>query len=343
MNDALSNIDFSKTIVFSDLHYGLRNNSRDHNATCENFIKWMIEEAKIWGTKTCIFAGDYHHSRSAINISTLNYSVSGLKLLNDYFDNIIFLIGNHDIFYRDKLEIHSLPYIENYDNIHLIDKITVINDIAFVPWLVGDDWKQVQYINAKYMFGHFELPNFKMNSLASMPDTGMLNKSHFAGKEQVFSGHFHKRQNQDYVWYIGNCFPHDYSDAWDEDNRGIMFWEPGVTPTFKSFPDSPKYRQLTLSQVLTDPAQYIDKNTYARIVIDIQINYEEANFIKELFENELQAKSVHLITKRIDELDINENVEINFESVDSIVISHLQSIESTTIDKFELITIYQGI
>jgi hypothetical protein len=339
----LADIDFSKTIVFGDIHYGLRNNSRDHNATCENFIKWTIDEAKEWGAKTCIFVGDFHHVRSAINISTLNYSVSGLKLLSEYFDHTVFLIGNHDLFYRDKIEIHSIPYIDQFKNIHLIDRITEVNDIAFVPWLMGDDWKQVQHIKSPYIFGHFELPSFKMNAMIEMVDLGMLNKSHFIGKKQVFSGHFHKRQNQGIIWYIGNCFPHDYSDAGDEDNRGIMYWEPGLDPKFKSFPGSPKYRVLTLSQVMSDPTRYIDENTYARISIDVAINYEEANFIKELFETELKAKSVHLITKRIDELDVDENANINFESVDSIVISHLQSIESNTVDRQELINIYQSI
>ena len=338
----MKNIDFSKTIVMTDLHYGLRNNSRDHNTTCEEFLKWLIKEAKAWGTKTCIFAGDFHHVRSTINISTLNYSVSGLKLLNDYFDNVIFLLGNHDMFYRDKYEIHSLPYIDQFPNIRLIDKITEIGDVAFVPWLVGDDWKRVKDIKSPYMFGHFELPSFKMNAIIDMPDHGLLNISHFANQKQVFSGHFHKRQNKGTIWYIGNCFPHDYSDAWDDD-RGIMFWEPGKTPTFKAFPNAPKYRTLTLSQVLTDPSKYIDQYTYARITIDVNINYEESNFMKEMFENELQAKNVSMITKRADELNIDENIDINFESVDTIVLTHLQSIDSNIIDKQHLIKIYQGI
>jgi hypothetical protein len=94
---------------------------------------------------------------------------------------------------------------------------------------------------------------------------------------------------------------------------------------------------------MSDPTRYIDEYTYARISIDVAITYEEVNFIKELFETELKAKSIHLITKHIDELDVDETVEINFESVDSIVVSHLQSIESNTVDKQELINIYQSI
>lgn len=339
---SIKDIDFSKTVVFTDIHYGMKNNSRDHNSACEEFVKWMIGQAEEWGSKTCIFGGDWHHVRSAINISTLNYSVSGLRLLNDYFDDVVFLLGNHDLFYRDKYEIHSIPYIDQFPNIHLIDQTTSIGDVAFVPWLVGDEWRDVPKIKSPYMFGHFELPHFKMNAMVEMPDHGLLNKDHFQHQQQVFSGHFHKRQYNSKIWYIGNCFPHNYADAWDDD-RGIMFWEPGKDPVFKQFPGAPKYRTLTLSQVLTDPSKYIDENTFARVTVDVSINYEEANFMKELFERELRAREVQLQTARIDDLEIDQDAEISFESVDTIVISHLKSIESNTIDPQELIKIYQSI
>ncbi len=334
-------IDFSKTVVFTDIHLGMRNNSREHNAACEAFIDWMIEEARAWGSKTCIFGGDWHHVRSAINISTLNYSVSGLRKLSNYFDHVVFVIGNHDLFYRDKYEIHSIPYISEFPNIHLIDELTVFGDVAFVPWLVGDEWKQVPKCKAPYMFGHFELPKFKMNAMVEMPDHGQLNRDHFSNQKQVFSGHFHKRQSfEDRVWYIGNTFPHNYADAWDDD-RGMMFWEPGKTPKFKSFPDAPKYRTLTLSQVMLNPHQYIDDKTYARIAIDVDLNYEEVNFIKEIFEQEIGAREITMQVIKLDDVGTDANATINFESVDTIVISHLQSIESNTINNQKLIQIYQ--
>jgi Calcineurin-like phosphoesterase len=335
-------IDFSKTVVFTDIHYGMRNNSREHNAACEDFVRWTIEQAEEWGTKNCIFAGDWHHVRSAINVSTLNYSVSGLKMLNDYFDNVFFILGNHDLFYRDKYEIHSIPYIKEFKNIRLIENMQEFDGVSFVPWLVGDDWRKVPNIKAPYMFGHFELPHFKMNAMVEMPDHGLLNKDHFANQQQVFSGHFHKRQNNSKIWYIGNAFPHNYADAWDDD-RGLMFWEPGQTPTFRAWPDAPKYRTLNLSRLLEDPSLFIDDKTYARIAVDIDVNYEEANFMKELFEQHLGAREISLQVAKVGEQGVLSDDGINFESVDSIVISHLQSIESNTIDRQELIRIYQSI
>lgn len=340
---AQKNPDFSKCVAFTDIHLGLKNNSREHNNLCEKFIDWMAEEAGAVGAKTCIFLGDWHHIRSAINISTLNYSVSCLRKLNTYFDNTVFIIGNHDLFYRDKYEIHSIPYITEFPNIHVIDKLTVIGDVAFVPWLVEEEWKKIQKVKAPYMFGHFELPKFKMNAMVEMPDHGQLNRDHFKHQKQVFSGHFHKRQSfEDRIWYIGNCFPHNYSDAWD-DERGIMLWEPGKEPTFKSFPHAPKYRTLTLSQVVANPEAYIDSRTHAKVSVDLDINYEDMNFLKETFENEMGAREIAIQPAKITDVDVDSSAAINFESVDTIVISHLKSIESNTIDNQKLISIYQSL
>lgn len=334
--------DFSKVAVFSDIHYGMRNNSRDHNDSCERFIKWMIEQSEERDIKTCIFGGDWHHVRSAINISTLNYSVSGLKLLNDYFDHTFFIIGNHDLFYRDKYEIHSLPYITQFPKIRVIDSMTEIDGVAFVPWLVADDWKRVPNLKAPYMFGHFELPRFKMNAMVEMPDHGLLNATHFVNQKQVFSGHFHKRQNKGNIWYLGNTFPHNFADAWD-DERGMMSWTPGQVPEFISWPGAPKYRTLLMSQVVEDPGKHIDDRTFAKITMDLAASYEDVNFIRELLENDLRAREIQIITPKNDDPNMLDEADINFESVDTIVISHLQSIESNTMDKNELIRIYQEI
>ena len=336
-------VDFTKIAAITDIHYGRKSNSREHNINCENFIKWFIEEARANNCKTGVFLGDYNHHRGSINVSTLNYGVSGLRMLNEFFDDFYFIVGNHDSYYRDKLEIHSLPYINEFENIHAVDKIITEGDFAFVPWLTGEEWKQIPKITQPWMFGHFELPRFKMNAMVDMPDHGQLNSNHFTHQKMVFSGHFHKRQNQGKIWYIGNAFPHDYSDSWDDD-RGMMIWEPEKPPTFKSWPAAPKFRTAQLSNVLTNPTAYIDEFTHAKLTIDININYEEVTFIKELFENELRAREINLITNRsVDGITIDSAAELDFQSVDSIVISHLQSIESTTIDKQRLIDIYNSL
>ena len=46
---------FKKVACFTDIHFGLKGNSRVHNDDCEAFIYWFIEQAKAHGWETCIF------------------------------------------------------------------------------------------------------------------------------------------------------------------------------------------------------------------------------------------------------------------------------------------------
>ena len=248
---------FKKAACFTDIHFGLKNNSRQHNNDCENFVKWFIDEAKSFGAETCFFLGDWHHHRSSINISTLNYSISNLKRLSDNFEKVYFIVGNHDLFYRDKREISSVVFANEIPKVEVVNDILIKDDVAIVPWLIGNEWKKIQKIKAKYMFGHFELPNFKMNAMVEMPDHGEIQASHFSNVEKVFTGHFHKRQHQGNISYIGNPFAHNYSDAWDND-RGAMFLEWDKEPQYKIWADGPKYRVLPLSKLLEAPDDYLE-------------------------------------------------------------------------------------
>ena len=73
-----------------------------------------------------------------------------------------------------------------------------------------------------------------MNAMVQMPDLGHGLKAEDLRKpEFVFSGHFHKRQDDGNIIYTGNAFSLNYSDAWDDD-RGLMFLKWGGQPEFKS-------------------------------------------------------------------------------------------------------------
>ena len=333
---------FKKAACFTDIHFGLKNNSRQHNNDCENFVKWFIDEAKSFGAETCFFLGDWHHHRSSINISTLNYSISNLKRLSDNFEKVYFIVGNHDLFYRDKREISSVVFANEIPKVEVVNDILIKDDVAIVPWLIGNEWKKIQKIKAKYMFGHFELPNFKMNAMVEMPDHGEIQASHFSNVEKVFTGHFHKRQHQGNISYIGNPFAHNYSDAWDDD-RGVMILDWDKEPEYKAWPDAPKYKTLKLGQLLDNPGKYLLPKTYARVTLDIEVSYEEATFIRENFLSQYDIRELSLIQQKLEDTEVNENVEINFESVDTIVYSQLKAVESDFYDKDLLMDIYRNL
>lgn len=334
---------FKKVASFTDLHLGLKGNGIVHNQDCEDFVDWFIVEAKKAGCETCIFMGDWSHNRNAINLITLDTSIRCLEKLGAAFEQFFWIPGNHDLFFKDKRSIHSSAFGKHIPNMTIIDKITTIDDVTIVPWLVDEEWKSITSVKSRYMFGHFELPLFYMNAMVQMPDTGELQSKNFVNQEFVFSGHFHKRQNQGKIWYIGNAFPHNFADAGD-DARGMMTMEWGGQPEFLSWPDAPKFRVVNLSTLIDNAADIMKSKMYIKVKLDIDISYEEANFIKETFINEYDIREISLIQDKANlEGQVEDNTDTVFESIDQIVNENLVNIDSTQYDRNTLLNIYQNL
>jgi hypothetical protein len=84
--------------------------------------------------------------------------------------------------------------------------------------------------------------------------------------------------------------------------------------------------------------------TYSRITLDIDISYEEANYVKETFINQFELRELSLIpNKNSNSLDQETDKEINFESVDTIVTSQLTQVESDSYDNNLLMEIYRNL
>jgi DNA repair exonuclease SbcCD nuclease subunit len=337
----LSNL-FKKAACFTDIHFGLKSNSNTHNQDCEDFVDWYIAEAKAAGCDTGIFLGDWHHNRNSLNITTMDYSLRALEKLGAAFDQFFFFPGNHDLYYKDKRDIHSVEFGKYIPGITVVHKPMTQGDVTLCPWLVGDEWKSIGKNGGKYIFGHFELPSFFMNAMVQMPDHGEIQLSQFKTYDLGFSGHFHKRQVRQNMHYIGNAFPHNYSDTWDDD-RGMMILEWGQDPVFKAWADAPKYRNLKLSRLIDEADQLMLSKMHLRVTLDIDVSYEEASFIKEKFISEYDIRELTLIPEKKD-VEINTSIDIQaFESVDQIVSNQIVNIDSESYDSTVLLSIYNNL
>ena len=332
---------FKKAAVFTDIHLGNKGNSRVHNQDCEDFVDWYIATAQANNCETGIFCGDWHHNRNSLNLTTMDTTIRCLEKLGAAFEKFYMFAGNHDLYYKDKRDVKSTEFAKHIPGITVVDEIKVIEDVALVPWLVGDEWRRIEKLQAKYLFGHFELPSFYMNAMVQMPDHGELKAEHFKNQEYVFSGHFHKRQLQGKIHYIGNAFPHNYADAWDDD-RGMMILdrENNQEPKYINWPDCPKYRTVKLSQLIDEKDILLKSKMYLRVSLDCPISYEEASFIKETFMQEYDCREITLITEKQLE-EINTELDIaQFESVDQIVSNEILAIDSENYNKKLLLDIY---
>lgn len=340
---------FESAITFTDIHLGMKNNSAAHNQDCLEFVLDMINAAKIRGIKTCVFIGDYFHNRSAVNIHTLDVGLQILDLLNTSFDKTYFLVGNHDMYHKNRRDITSINMARAFDNIHFINEITTIDDCTFIPFMVDDEYKQLPSLRSKYVFGHLELPGYMLNKMTQMQDHGKETEESFNGCEYVFSGHFHKRQMKTLktgtrIIYTGNTFPHNFSDAWDDD-RGYMILNHGQEPEFIQWKDAPKYRTFKMSDMLENPEYFLSPKTIAKVELDVKVSVDEMAFIREIYTKHFNARDISIVSAKV---DVNQNaVELDADfgqaSIDEIVIAQINAIDSNVYDKNLLINIYKSL
>jgi len=334
---------FKKVACMTDIHFGLKGNSTVHLRDCEEFVDWFILEAQKAGCETCIFLGDWHHNRNSINLITLDTSIRCLEKLGAAFEQFFWFPGNHDLYYKDKRDVHSSAFGKHIPGVTVVDGVQTLDDVTLVPWLIGDEWKDMKKIKSKYVFGHFELPLFYMNAMVQMPDHGELQAQDFGNPDYVFSGHFHKRQHKENIVYIGNAFPHNFADTWD-DERGMMILEWGGVPEYVNWPDCPKYRTLKLSRLIDEKDTIMKSKMYLKVNMDINVSYEEANFLKETFMNDYDIREISMIQEKVNmDTGVDTTIDSKFESVDQIVTEEIVKINSEQFEQKLLLDIYNNL
>ena len=182
-----------------------------------------------------------------------------------------------------------------------------------------------------------------MNAMVKMPDTNEIQVEDFGKQKQVFTGHFHHRQINGNVHYLGSPFAHNYSDTGDPE-RGMMVLEYGNSPQYINWKDGPTYKVIKFSELINNTDAVLKPDMHVRVMIDVEVTYEELNFIKEEFIKKYNLRELSIMqdSKALQD-DTNKGVEVKFESVDTIVLNQLATIESESFDRELLRKIYQDL
>lgn len=339
---------------FTDIHFGKKANSEQHNQDCLDFLTWFCEQVKADGNIDYIgFLGDWNENRSALNISTLNYSYRGAKMLDSLGIPVYFVIGNHDLYQRHTREIHSIVHFQEFNNFVVIEEPKIIDEIEgkalFSPYMFHEEYPDLtKFLSLPYWAGHFEFKGFEVTGYGMVLPVGPDHKS-FKGPKHIISGHFHKRQANDNVIYMGNCFPMDFGDAGDT-ARGMMIYDHiKQDPTWIDWDQCPKYIKTTLSSVL-DGQTTLYTQSRVKCLVDVPISFEESNYLRKTFTEKHNLREFTLeepptIQQALTdtEVTIDTTKYDKLSTVDDLVRQMLTDIESDHIDNQKLIDIYTSL
>ena len=111
---------FKRAAVFADIHFGNKGNSRQFNEDCDRYVDWFVEHAQTQNCDTCIFLGDWHHQRATLNITTLQHSLKNLEKISAAFEQNYFIVGNHDLYYKDSRTVNSIEFAKHIKNLKFL-------------------------------------------------------------------------------------------------------------------------------------------------------------------------------------------------------------------------------
>lgn len=340
-----------KAAMFSDIHFGRKNNSEEHNNDCTNFVEWFCEKVKadpeidhIW------FLGDWHEHRAAVHAFTLQKSYHAAKQLNDLGLPIYFIVGNHDMAARNRRTTYTTEHFDSLENFKLINEIQVIDEIygkaLAIPYLVEDEYPDLlNSADIPVALGHLELQGFVLTGEHTIKEHGPDAKHFFKNQKRVFSGHFHKRQNLGNIHYIGNTFPMDYSDANDE-KRGMAVYDfYRDTLEYIDWKEGPRYITASLSDLLDDPESVMKQGARVRIDVDEELTYDESIQLRESLAKQYGLREITLDEKYSIDVVLSEAEEeieeLKLESTTQVIEALLSRIKDDSIDTDLLLEIFR--
>ena len=232
-----------KIALLNDTHFGARN---DSNIFDEYFYKFydniFFPYLKENNIKTLIHLGDIVDRRKFINYKIAhNFKHKFMdRLWQDKIDTHI-LIGNHDIYYRNTNKVNAVkslctaPDGENEPFIYEDPKVVEFDglNILMMPWINPENeshcLEMLNTANADVCMGHFDLNGFRM--MDAMVQKHGYDKSIVSRFEKTYSGHFHHKNDDGQVFYLGSQYEMTWSDynnqkgfhVFDTETREVEF------------------------------------------------------------------------------------------------------------------------
>lgn len=333
--------------LIADIHLGVRSGMEEWQENIKNyFTYWFIPLLKRKKTDgSCLFVlGDVFDDRKNINIAVNDLAINIFEKLANIMP--VFIInGNHDLYKKTNKGVTSLKSIDLIDNVTVITEPTLIpllnnKSIIAIPYL-GDYSQEtkvlIQNSECDYAFMHTDITKMKYDNNMSIIAGVDTNK--FKGK--IYSGHIHKRQENDNVVYVGSPYQLRRSDIGNQKGIYQLFFTDG---SFKFTENhySPIFQKIFIEDFVKlskeDQLKLIDNN-YNDIIIkasDLK-KYKRGRDVYNLG-NESHAKRFTIEiwdndNKFIDSsIDISTNLLNSPNSIENIILATIDSLNDVTDD-----------
>jgi DNA repair exonuclease SbcCD nuclease subunit len=223
-----------KVAIITDTHFGARNDNEHFSKYFYQFYEGVffpyLQQHDI---KTVIHLGDLMDRRKYVSYKTAKeFRERFILPLKQLQINFHCLVGNHDIYFKNTNDVNSLQeLIGLQDNkFHLYADATEVNigglDILFMPWINPQNYTyslgMIDETKAKICMGHLEIKGFQMYKGQTNSEQG-YEKELFRKFDTVFSGHFHHKNDDGQIYYLGSPYEIYWNDY--KDKKGFHIFD----------------------------------------------------------------------------------------------------------------------
>ena len=230
--------------VIADTHFGARNDSPVMYKHQQDFfadVFWKaLDDANYSGP--IFHLGDLTDRRKYINFQTLQFTKEVFfKEAQKRGCHVHWLLGNHDLPYRDSTDLSTAAAFGEYQNVttYTGPQVLAINErqLLLLPWICESNRQQsldaIQQFEGATVFGHLELAGFDM--FRGVKNEHGMDAGLFQSFPLVATGHYHHRSIRNNIQYVGSPYEMIWSDYADQ--RGFHWWDTDAnTLTFVSNP-----------------------------------------------------------------------------------------------------------
>ena len=319
-----------KSLIFGDLHAGIKNDSLSRLNLTIKTIEEILKICEKENVKNIIFLGDWFESRTYIHSATITISNMLIELLAQNH-NVIIIVGNHDLesnVYNDISPLITFSNIKNVNVIHNKPTTIFIDDkrCLCVPWgFTVDDTIDGKF---DFIFGHFTVSshsirynkvicNITDNSeyvIAKNNDVREFAKM-LSDNGVLFSGHVHHRTEHNYrssrIIFVGSPLELNFGEIYE--SHGVYILDnDNFLPKFIEIVDIPKHKYLKYSDCFDDSGKIKSKSFFKQF---------NNSIIKRIIDIDLNAEQQSKLDEKINNLEIYDfvksDISYNYNSVDN--------------------------
>jgi hypothetical protein len=324
-----------KVAIITDQHFGARKNSKlFHDYFLKFYNNVFFPALEEQGITTVIDMGDTFDSRKGIDFSALLWAKS------NYYDRlksmgckVITVVGNHTAYYKNTNEVNAVDLLlREYDNVQVIadpEELKVGNlKVLFIPWINQENEeksiKMIQNSNASVAMGHLELNGFSAYR-GHVMDHGR-EKDIFKSYKKVFSGHYHTRNDDGKIFYLGNPYEIYWNDV--NDTRGFNIFD---TETLDHTPINNPYKMFYNIYYEDTDYQTFDSREYESKIVRVIVRKKSDTKKFEKFIDKLYSSNIAEL-KVVENFQIQESEDFEaFESEDTLSVLN-RYIEEAEVD-----------